>query len=114
MNTAPSPWIAYPPALSRGSPVSQYAAHSSAEIFRKRTVLELRRSLTPRALAKATAVNTSCVAPGQLTEHIDRVGPIARFSENLPVDNNGCIGSEHRQSLSGSSDRKSFFAREPH
>jgi hypothetical protein len=51
---------------------------------------------------------------GQLTEHIDRISPIARFSEDpATVYNNGCIGSEDRQSLSRTSDGKCFFPREP-
>jgi hypothetical protein len=51
--------------------------------------------------------------PGQLTEHMDRMCPIARFPKNLPVHNNRCVGSQHRQLLAGSSDSKGFFPCEP-
>jgi hypothetical protein len=52
------------------------------------------------------------LSPGQLSQHIDCFGPIARFSEYLPAYNNGCIGSEDRQPLSRTSDGKCFFTRE--
>ena len=38
---------------------------------------------------------------GQLSEHIDRVCLVARFSEYFPIDHHRCIGGEHGQLLTG-------------
>jgi hypothetical protein len=50
-------------------------------------------------------------SPGQLSEHIDRVLPIARFSEYISVDNNRCVGGEHRKLLTGAPYSQRLFPR---
>jgi hypothetical protein len=51
-------------------------------------------------------------SPGQLSEHIDRVCLIVRFSEYFSVDNNRCISGEHRKLLTGALYSQRLFPRE--
>jgi hypothetical protein len=51
-------------------------------------------------------------SPGQLSEHIDRVCLIARFSEYISIDNNRRIGSEHGKLLPSAPYRQRLFPRE--
>jgi len=40
-------------------------------------------------------------SPGQLSEHIDALRPIARFSKYFSIDDNRRVGGEHRELLAG-------------
>jgi hypothetical protein len=51
-------------------------------------------------------------SPGQLSEHIDRVCLIARFSEYISIDNNRRVSSKHWKLLPGAPYCQGFFPRE--
>src|SRR3954451_20468705 len=62
-SAAPRPWMAYPPARSRHSPLSRYQRMSSSVTVRKRTRVQSApvRALPPRTSAKP--LHTSCSRP---------------------------------------------------
>src|SRR5580698_2367751 len=79
MNLPARPWIAYPPALSNGSPVARYSSISSADSAAKCTDVtstKLRRSISGNRI-NATPVITEWVFPDSIS-NICRASSVVR------------------------------------
>jgi len=94
MNLPARPWIAYPPALSNGSPVARYSSISSADSAAKCTDVvstKLLRSASGNRI-NATPVITECVFPDSIS-NICRASSVVRGFPRICVPINTAVSA---------------------